>query len=235
MKNYKVQKGTKVAPDKFHITVVANGPYLVFGKPPIREYFIMRNEEGYASHYKEGKEFSPAGEPAAICRCGHSKNSPFCDGSHMHAQWNPALTAPVDDEILDRAREYGGPMVSITDNDEFCVGAQFCDAGGSVWRLVESPTETAKELVIKECNNCPSGRLSAWDNKTGEPIEPALEPSIGLIGGGSDPRQGPVWVRGGIPVSKEDGSTYEVRNRVTLCRCGRSHNKPFCDGSHIER
>ena len=43
---------------------------------------------------------------------------------------------------------------------------------------------------------------------------------------------GPIWVRGGIPVASADGKTYEVRNRLTLCRCGRSANKPFCDGSH---
>ncbi|HEY0196583.1 MAG TPA: CDGSH iron-sulfur domain-containing protein, partial [Methanobacterium sp.] len=31
-----------------------------------------------------------------------------------------------------------------------------------------------------------------------------------------------------------DGYVYEVRNRVTLCRCGQSENKPFCDGTHME-
>jgi CDGSH-type Zn-finger protein len=29
-----------------------------------------------------------------------------------------------------------------------------------------------------------------------------------------------------------DGFAYETRNRVTLCRCGQSQNKPFCDGAH---
>ena len=43
---------------------------------------------------------------------------------------------------------------------------------------------------------------------------------------------GPLWVRGGITVESKDGSSYERRNRVTLCRCGASSNKPFCDGSH---
>jgi CDGSH-type Zn-finger protein len=39
-------------------------------------------------------------------------------------------------------------------------------------------------------------------------------------------------VRGGITIESADGVPYEVRNRVTLCRCGRSDNKPFCDASH---
>jgi CDGSH-type Zn-finger protein len=43
---------------------------------------------------------------------------------------------------------------------------------------------------------------------------------------------GPIWVRGGISVYSGQGMLYEVRNRVTLCRCGKSTNKPFCDSSH---
>ena len=38
--------------------------------------------------------------------------------------------------------------------------------------------------------------------------------------------------RSAIPVIAADGKAYEVRNRMTLCRCGQSNNKPFCDGSH---
>ena len=41
-----------------------------------------------------------------------------------------------------------------------------------------------------------------------------------------------LWLRGGIPGAAADGFEYEVRNRVTLCRCGQSQNKPFCDGTH---
>ncbi|WP_243670921.1 CDGSH iron-sulfur domain-containing protein [Methanoculleus chikugoensis] len=36
-------------------------------------------------------------------------------------------------------------------------------------------------------------------------------------------------------VESADGRTYTIRNRVTLCGCGRSRNKPFCDGIHIGR
>ena len=43
---------------------------------------------------------------------------------------------------------------------------------------------------------------------------------------------GPIWVKGGIRIEGADGKSYEIRNRVTLCRCGQSSNKPFCDGTH---
>ncbi len=67
---------------------------------------------------------------------------------------------------------------------------------------------------------------------TGKAIEPDLKPSIGIIEHPSEGISGPLWIKGGIPVISSDGSKYEVRNRMTLCRCGKSENKPFCDGSH---
>ena len=69
-----------------------------------------------------------------------------------------------------------------------------------------------------------------WDKATGLPIEPELEPSLGLIEDTEKKVSGPIWVRGGIPVVSAEGTTYEIRNRLTLCRCGRSANKSFCDG-----
>jgi hypothetical protein len=71
-----------------------------------------------------------------------------------------------------------------------------------------------------------------WDRETNKPIEPEFAPSIGLIEDTAKQVRGPIWARGGITVVSADGEPYEVRNRVTLCRCGRSNNKPFCDGSH---
>ena len=71
-----------------------------------------------------------------------------------------------------------------------------------------------------------------WDKKTKKMVEPEYERSIGFV---EDPQvgvSGPIWVRGGIPVESVDGKTHEIRNRVTLCRCGKSSSKPFCDSSH---
>ena len=39
-------------------------------------------------------------------------------------------------------------------------------------------------------------------------------------------------VRGGVRVESADGQSYEIRNRQALCRCGKSSNKPFCNGAH---
>jgi CDGSH-type Zn-finger protein len=50
----------------------------------------------------------------------------------------------------------------------------------------------------------------------------------------SDKRvSGPIWVKDNIDIISSDGKLYEKRNRITLCRCGKSNNKPFCDGVHV--
>ena len=88
-------------------------------------------------------------------------------------------------------------------------------------------------MAIEEACNCPAGRLVIRDRKTGDVIEPELEKSIAVIENPARGEEGPLWIRGGIPVFSAEGRPYTVRNRVTLCRCGKSRNKPFCDGRHI--
>jgi CDGSH-type Zn-finger protein len=46
---------------------------------------------------------------------------------------------------------------------------------------------------------------------------------------------GPLWVTGNIPILRADGQPLEIRNRVTLCRCGCSGAKPLCDGAHRDQ
>ena len=56
MEKFNVQPGTKVAPDRFHITVMEEGPYLVYGQPPLKQQFMLPNREGEIWYYKAGKE-----------------------------------------------------------------------------------------------------------------------------------------------------------------------------------
>lgn len=43
---------------------------------------------------------------------------------------------------------------------------------------------------------------------------------------------GPNEVSGGVVVKDEAGNVIKEADKVYLCRCGFSANKPFCDGSH---
>jgi hypothetical protein len=90
----------------------------------------------------------------------------------------------------------------------------------------------ARAKAIEEAGNCPSGSLVAWGKDSGAAIEPPYPPGISVIEDPTTGLSGPLWVKGGIPIESAEGFEYERRNRVTLCRCGRSARKPFCDGAH---
>lgn len=225
-----VEPGTTVAPEKFQIVIAEQGPYLVYGSPPLRQWFIMPNADKEIWYYKAGASYPTQDNPTALCRCGASRNKPYCDGSHTDADWDPTLRAS-EDPILSGAEVFEGPKVSISDNQHYCVFARFCDAKGRVWNRVYDDSDEATEVVVHEANRCPGARLSAWKNPD-TPEEPHFEPSLGLIEDPTIRCSSALWVRGGIPVRKENGFTYEIRNRVALCRCGQSSNKPYCDGTH---
>ena len=215
---------------QLRITVSKNGPYLVSGEVPIAEQTIVTDDAGDSVGWRQGKEYDPK-SICALCRCGHSKNKPYCDGSHVKAGFDGTETASRA-PYREQARTMEGPAIVLTDAEDLCAAARFCDRARGIWALVhDSDDPESKQIAIQEAKDCPSGRLVVW-NEDGTPIEPTFEPSIGVVEGPEIGVQGPLWVRGGIPVVSNDGTTYEVRNRVTLCRCGRSRNMPFCDGSH---
>jgi CDGSH-type Zn-finger protein len=216
---------------KAQIEVTKNGPYLVKGGLPLSEQRIVTNAEGESLDYAEGKQY-PAAPQYALCRCGQSGHKPFCDGTHGKVHFDGTETASRQ-PYLEQAKSTEGPTASLTDAESLCASARFCDPKGGSWNLVkQSDDPEARRLVGHQAGHCPSGRLVAWDRQTGKAIEPNFEPSLGLIEDTAKQVSGPIWVRGGIPVISADGQAYEVRNRLTLCRCGKSANKPFCDGSH---
>lgn len=216
---------------KCKITIVKNGPYVVSGNVPLEEKVILHS--GRENYYDVGRTL-PHEEVYALCRCGHSQNMPFCDGSHSKVHFDGTETASKE-PYLSRAIVIEGPDLVLTDEKELCAFARTCHkAHGDCWDLAEQSDDPVcrKEAGQAACD-CPSGRLVAWDKKTKEAIEPDCEPSIAILQDPSRKCSGPIWVRGGIPIESSDGSVYEVRNRVTLCRCGQSKNKPFCDATHV--
>ncbi len=213
------------------IRVTKDGPYHVTGPLPLAEAKIGANSEGESVRWEWGPDY-PEQRQYWLCRCGHSSKKPFCDGTHAKVGFDGTETASRE-PYRDQAKLIEGPVLSLTDVESLCAFARFCDPNGKVWRLVKETDEArARDDFVRQTCDCPSGRLVAWDNATGEPIEPELPPSIGLVEDPIERCSGPLWVRGGVQVVAEDGYKYERRNRVTLCRCGASKTKPFCDGSH---
>jgi CDGSH-type Zn-finger protein len=218
----------------FRITVTRDGPYQVDGPVPLARQVIEPNEQGESWEWRQGEALEASGS-YRLCRCGKSNTKPFCDDSHLTNGFDGTETASRA-PYVEQAEATSGPQRTLTDAESFCSFARFCDARGSIWGLVLEPDEESAELVEREAAHCPSGRLRAWralsDGSLEAAGEPVFEPSIGVVEDPAEHVSGPLWVRGGIPVVSEDGTPYEVRNRVTLCRCGESQNKPFCDGAH---
>ena len=214
------------------VKIVENGPYLVSGGLPLSEQTIATDADGQCHGWEEGKKYSP-GRNYSLCRCGQSKAAPFCDGTHSKIQFDGTEQVQPG-SYLEQATVLEGPGLTLTDVEDFCADARFCQRAGGIWELTRrSDDAAARDCAIEEACDCPSGRLTVWD-RDGNPIEPYFEPSIVLVQDDPAGKTGPIWVRGGVPVESAEGNTYEVRNRVTLCRCGRSSKKPFCDGSHLK-
>ncbi len=213
------------------VKVTPNGPYMVSGGVKLSQQTIGTDAEGESREWREGKQW-PEQASYALCRCGHSAGKPFCDGSHARHRFDGTETASRA-PYVEQAVAIDGPVLALTDAESLCAFGRFCDPNGQVWNQVaRSDDPEVAKTFLRQVHDCPAGRLMAWDKRTRQPIEPELPPSIGLV---EDPAQdcsGPIWLRGGIPVVAADGFEYELRNRVALCRCGGSKNKPFCDGTH---
>ncbi|HDY69610.1 MAG TPA: thiamine pyrophosphate-binding protein [Actinobacteria bacterium] len=171
-----------------------------------------------------------APDQAMLCRCGGSRNKPFCDGSHRKNGFISArLTAGVMDQ-RDNYKSRNG-KITIHDNRGICSHAGYCTScGPRVWKMGEEPWidpdgDTATR-IIEVINKCPSGALS-YTCGGKEHRRRDSEPEIVVS------RNGPYRIRGGIRLERQkQWGKGASREHYTLCRCGASGNKPFCDGSH---
>jgi CDGSH-type Zn-finger protein len=209
-----------------HIKIRPDGPYLVTAVPEIRRVHSVRNEHDRPVAWKE-RDALDHKEAYALCRCGASASKPFCDGTHSRIGFDGTETADRA-PTSERSRRYGGGDVELTDDKSLCWHAGYCVREHTkAWDLVSRERDDDEDRLLSDMvHRCPSGRLEL--RRASGVDEPDLSPSIAVVD------DGPLWIRGGIPVEAADGETWEVRNRVSLCRCGASRNKPFCDSSHVE-
>ena len=206
------------------ITVAANGPYLVSGGLPLRRRRDVQSELGEPMTWATTSTMETK-DRYALCRCGQSGNKPFCDGTHARNGFQAEDTAGG---TYDERAEVVGGDVNVRYDQGICVHAGFCGTTvTNVWEQAAKTGDTAARMhAISMIEHCPSGALTyQLDGVDNEPLMPQ---AIAVI---SD---GPLWITAGVPIINSDGTQLEARNRVTLCRCGASANKPLCDGAHKE-
>ena len=210
------------------IEVSTNGPYVVRGLPLMRRR-IVTSDKGEPLTWQT-VERTEVGDTYYLCRCGGSANKPFCDGTHRRSGFDGAEAAASGYD--DRAKTYEGTGIVVRDDRSICVHAGFCgNRITNVWKQLGSDAvaETAaRSQVMAMVARCPSGALTYQLPNEGSDVEEELRPAVTVV------PDGPLFVTGRVRVVRSDGQVQESRNRVTLCRCGASKNKPYCDGSHTQ-
>jgi len=193
------------------ITPTPDGPYLV------KDLKNFANQKGLI----ETKDMM------ALCRCGGSANKPYCDGTHSKIGFSSAKIAGA---VADKRENYLGKKITIHDNRGICAHAGRCTDGlASVFRLKEEPwihqDAASSDEIIATIQKCPSGALS-YTIDDFEHKDQNGEPTIFIA------PNGPYVVSGGpelVDTIQGEGASSE---HFTICRCGGSKNKPFCDGTH---
>ncbi len=194
------------------ISPAPNGPYLVTGLEDLLD--------------SKGQRISTKAS-FALCRCGGSSNKPFCDGTHATIGFS---SEKRPERTPDNLESYPGEEGAVHDNRGICAHAGHCTNGlPEVFRLRKEPwidpDGAEPEEIAKTVEHCPSGALgySIGGRTYGDQERP---PSVLVT------KNGPYAVTGGVPLSEVEWAEGASREHYTLCRCGASKNKPFCDGSH---
>lgn len=163
----------------------------------------------------------------ALCRCGGSNNKPFCDGTHGKIGFTDKK---LTDGALNKRIDYRGKNITIHDNRGICAHAGHCtDNLAKVFKLKQEPWidpdgATAQEIIVT-IKKCPSGALSYTVDGT-EQRDQDRAPMVTVT------KNGPYAVTGGIELLDQARGEGASTEHYTLCRCGGSKNKPFCDGTH---
>jgi CDGSH-type Zn-finger protein len=174
----------------------------------------------------------PAGEPIdtkpamTLCRCGASKNKPFCDGSHNEIGFD---SRPTDDRTPDKLRAFEGKDITVHYNRLLCSHAGECGKLKAVFDPSRKPwiepDNGDVDDIIEVVTACPSGALSY--SLAGRSLQHAVSEASGI----SIEKNGPYRVTG-VPLATARPAAGACPDKYVLCRCGASKNKPYCDGSH---
>ncbi len=218
------------------IVITKDGPYRVEGDIPLVSKTQVVSEHGEPLTWQKDGVIAVSPGEYELCRCGRSSNRPFCDGTHQKVAFDGTETADTSGTGTERMKYERGTRLFVEKDASLCMQSGYCafsDTG--LGRLIGATQDTKmRALVMAMIENCPAGALTYRVEPDGPEIEPDLPQQIAATTEitSDGPITGPLWVTGGIPIERADGQPFEPRNRVTLCNCGESYNKPLCDGGH---
>jgi len=141
----------------------------------------------------------------------------------------PGNVAPTP-RTVDGVDYIEGRDLTLIYEGKKCIHSRFCVTLGPKVFIANvkgpwiNPDAMSKEALTEIAHLCVSGAIR-YKRKDGQPDE--APPPVNLV---SVREGGPYAIRADIRL---DGAPA-VSHRLTLCRCGASKNKPFCDGSHHE-
>lgn len=212
------------------ILPLPNGPYYLINDMQPKVVYNLQNFKGEPLSTTVG---------TALCRCGGSKNKPFCDGTHNVIRFSSANKTLENDDIKkivikDKRRDYPGKEITVHDNRKICSHAAECVNNlSSVFKLGSrpwiNPDASKMNDIVDVVRRCPSGALSySIDGVEYRDPEEQRNPTVTVL------KNGPYHITGGIELIGENIQFGEgaSKEHYTLCRCGASENKPFCDGAH---
>ena len=217
------------------IVVSEDGPYVVYGSNPRVHKIQVVSEYGEPLTWKTGAAIETP-EVYELCRCGRSGFQPFCDVTHALVDFDGTETADTRPTAERQVRYPGGSRIVVRRDFSLCMESGFCgNRFTNIEKMVahtDDPQVRAQVMAMIE--RCPSGSYVYALQDGEDDVEPDLPRQIALTTEitSEGPIAGPLWVTGHIPIERADGQPFEARNRVTLCNCGHSRNKPLCDGTH---
>ncbi len=136
---------------------------------------------------------------------------------------------------MDVKKEYSNGELTVVWKPGLCFHAKECVHGlPDVFKPKDKPwiqpENTSTEALMATINKCPSGALSYFKNADGVPSEEikeaAVDAEVEVV------ENGPLLVKGTIEITHTDGNKEVKKRQTAFCRCTKSNNLPFCDGSH---
>ena len=157
-----------------------------------------------------------------------AQNKPTSAAPIAESKPSPVAAGPQAEVETTAVEVAEGRDLTITFEAKRCIHARFCVLqqpgvfkANVVGPWIAPDDATTTQGLVATAQNCPSGAIR-FRRKDGGPEEAA--PPVNLI---QVRENGPLAFRGALSIDGE-AAGY----RATLCRCGQSRNKPFCDGSH---